>query len=117
MNEKRNKALHFNLTTELNDRQLAIEAIKNLEEIVSHQFSGFGVLPWLLPSQGECFIKKEYEASPFVQLVYLPNCVHLGYKHIVTRVFPWEFQDADDYPDQEVSDEEFLRLRQEFQGR
>jgi hypothetical protein len=117
LNEKRNNALHFNLTTELNDRQLALEAIKNLEEIVSHQFSGFGLLPWLLPSPGECFIKKEFESSPFVQLVYLPNCAHLGYKHVVTHIFPWEFQDADDYPDQEVSDEEFIRLRQEFQGR
>ncbi len=117
LNERRNNALHFNLITEFNDRQLALDAIKNLEEIVSHQFSGFGLLPWLLPSPGECFIRKEYETSPFVQLVYLPNCVYLGYKHIVTRVFPWEVQDADDYPDQEVSDEEFLRLRQDFQGR
>lgn len=117
LNEKRNNALHFNLATEVNDRELALEAIKNLEEIVSCQFSGFGLLPWLLPSPGECFIKKGFEASPFVQLVYLPNCVRLGYKHVVTRIFPWEFEDVDDYPDQEISDEEFIRLRQEFQGR
>jgi hypothetical protein len=117
LNEKRNNALHFNLTTELNDRQLALEAIQNLEEVVTHQFSGFGTLPWLLPSPGECFIRKDHELSPFVQLVYLPNCVRLGYKHIVTRVFPWEFHDPEDYPEHELSDEEYLRLRQEFQGR
>lgn len=116
LNEKRNNALHFNLATELNDRQLALEAIKNLEEIISHQFSGFGLLPWLLPSPGECYIKKDFESSPFVRLVYLPNCVYLGYKHTVTRIFPWEFKDADDYPDQEVSDEEFISLRQKFQN-
>jgi hypothetical protein len=117
LNEKRNNALHFNLTTELNDCQLALEAIQNLEEVVTHQFSGFGTLPWLLPSPGECFIRKDHELSPFVQLVYLPNCVRLGYKHIVTRAFPWEFHDPDDYPEHELSDEEYLRLRQEFQGR
>jgi hypothetical protein len=110
LNEKRNNALHFNLATEINDRQLALEAIKNVEEVVSHQFSGFGLLPWLLPAPGECYIKREYEPSPFVQLIYLPNCVYLGYKHVVTSVFPWAFQDFDDYPNQEVSDEEFLAL-------
>ena len=61
LNEKRNNALHFNVATEINDRELALEAIKNVEEIVSHQFSGFGLLPWLLPVPGECYIKKEYE--------------------------------------------------------
>ncbi len=116
LNEKRNNALHFNLNTEINDRQLALEAIKNIEEIVSQQFSGFGVLPWLLPAPGECYIKKEYEQSPFVQLVYIQNqnCGYVGYKHIVTSIFPWQFQDVDDYPVQEVSDEEFLRWRGEF---
>lgn len=116
LNERRNNALHFNLATEINDRQLALEAIKNVEEIVGYQFSGFGLLPWLLPAPGECYIKKEYEQSPFVQLVYLPYCFYVGYKHVITRVFPWEFQDVADYPSHDVSDEEFLRLRSEFIG-
>lgn len=115
LHKKRNDALHFNISTELEVKQHAKEAIKNLEEIINQQFSSFGSLPWLLPAPGECFIKKEFEASPFVQLVYLSNCARLGYKHVTTSVFPWEFQDADDYPDIEVSDDEFLRLRQEFQ--
>lgn len=117
LHQKRNNALHFNLATEINDRQLAFEAIKNLEEIVNHQFLGFGLLPWLLPAPGECYIKKEYEKSPFVQLVYLPNCVYLGYEHVVTSAFPWTFQDPDDYPEQEISDEEFLRRRSESMER
>ena len=115
LHQKRNNALHFNLTTELNDRQFAIDAIKNIEEIVGYQFSAFGELPWLLMAPGECFIKKEFESSPFVQLVYLPNCAYLGYRHVVTNFYPWEFQDAYEYQDQEVPDKEFLRLRQEFQ--
>lgn len=117
LNKKRNEALHFNLDAELNDRQLALEAIKNLEEIVTHQFSGFGSLPWLLIGQGECYIKKDYEQSPFVRLVYLPNSIYLGYKHVATNVFPWQFQDFDDYPDQEISDEEYLRLRSDFSSK
>ncbi len=116
LRKKRNEVLHFNSAIEANDRQLAIDAIMNFQEIVSHQFSAFGSLPWLLPSLGECFIKKEFEASPFIKEVYLPNCAHLGYKHRLKRVLPFafEFQDADDYPDQNVSDEEFIRLRREF---
>jgi hypothetical protein len=116
LKEKRNNALHFNLSTELNDRELALEAIKNLEEIVSYQFSAFGTLPWLLSVPGECYIKKDYEHLPFVKLVYLPNCTYLGYKYTTIRAFPWEFQDSSDYLDQDISDEEFLCLRHEFQG-
>lgn len=117
LNQRRNNALHFNLDTEINDRQLALEAIKNAEEIVSHQFSGFGPLPWLLPIPGECYIRKEYEQSPFIRLVYLPNCCHVGYKHVVTRLFPWNITDVDDYPTEEVSDDEFARLRVKFTKR
>lgn len=116
LNEKRNNALHFNQETEINDRKLALEAIKNVEEIVSHQFSRFGLLPWLLPAPGACYIKKEYEQSPFVQMVYLPNCAYLSYKHVVISASPWILQDYDDYPNYEVSDEEYLRLRSEFSG-
>jgi hypothetical protein len=116
LKEKRNYALHFNLSTELNDRKLAFEAIKNLEEIVSCQFSATGNLPWLLFSPGECYIKKEYEHLPFIKLVYLPNCVYLSYKHTTIRALPWEFKDDENYANQDISDEKFVHLRREFRG-
>jgi hypothetical protein len=114
--EKRNRALHFNPETDTNDRELALDAIKTFEVMLMHQFSSFGVLPWLLVSPGECYIKQEWEQSPFVQLVYLPNCAYVGYKHLVTNVIPWQLEDASDYLEVLISDDEFVRLRQAHQA-
>lgn len=115
--DKRNNAIHFNPETDVNDRALALEAINIFESMVAHQFSAFGVLPWLLPSPGECYIKKEWEESPFVKLVYLSNCVQVGYKHVVTSVIPWQLEDVSDYPEGPISDDEFVKLRQDYQAR
>jgi len=114
--ERRNFALHFNPEVEMKERWFAFEAIKNFEEIVTHQFAFFGNLPWLLPAQGEFYIRKEWEQSPFIRLVYIPNSHYVGYKHVVISVIPWTIRDAQDYPEEEVSDVEFVRLRQEFQA-
>ncbi|GAB3095583.1 hypothetical protein [Lysobacter terrae] len=116
LTERRNRAIHFNLETELNVKQLALEAIRNFEGIVNNQFSSFGNLPWLLPAPGECYIRKAWEQSPFVQMVYAPNGFRVGYKHVVTSVIPWQIEDPDDYPSDEISDEEFVQLRLAFQG-
>jgi hypothetical protein len=114
--EKRNNSVHFNSATEINDRQLALDAIKDVEQIVQHQFAGFGVLPWLLPGHGECYIKKEWEKRPFVLLAYVPNSTYVGYKHTVEEIIPdWKFSDADDYPNEDVTDQEFLELRRKYQ--
>lgn len=116
LKKQRDFALHFNPEVEMNEHQFALEAIKNFEEIVTHQFAIFGNLPWLLLAPGECYIRKEWEQSPFIQLVYIPNSCYVGYKHVVTSVIPWKIRDAPNYPEEEISDEEFVRLRQEFQS-
>lgn len=111
--KKRNHALHFNPDVENTARLLALEAIKTFERIVAHQFSSFSNIPWLLNGAGECFIKKEWENNPFVRLVYLPNSVYVGYKHTVTQLWPLRIEDNHKYSDQEIIDEEYLRLRAE----
>lgn len=112
--QKRNAAIHFNPETEVNDRELALEAIRVFGKIISSQFSAHGDLPWLLQGRGETFIAKDWEKNPFVRLVYIPRSRLLGYKHSVESIHPWVFCDAEDYEDREVSDEEFLRLREQF---
>ncbi|MBP86903.1 MAG: hypothetical protein CMJ64_09325 [Planctomycetaceae bacterium] len=51
-------------------------------------------------------------ADPFIKRVYLPSCVHVGYRHVVKSVIP-QFVLSDDfeYEDREISDDEFSELR------
>jgi hypothetical protein len=114
--QHRNDALHFNPETDANDRPQALQALQAFGQIVDAQFAAFGQLPWLFVSPGEVYIRKEWELDPFIKLVYVPNTLYVGYKHIVTSAFPWVVQDPAPYADEEVSDEEFTRLRTEFQG-
>lgn len=105
--------LHVDEEELLYKRELAFTAINQVEAIIREQFAGSGSLPWLLAVNDEVYIRKEFEQHPFIQLVYLPSSVHLGYQHQVRRIFPWEFHD-NEYPEQDVSDEEFMRLRASF---
>ena len=113
---KRNAAIHFNPETDTNDRQLALDAIINFGEIIECQFSAFGQLPWLFCVPGEMYLAKAWETHPFVKLVYHSNCLYLGYKHQVLSAFPWKIQEVDDYAESDVSDEEFVKLRTDFQS-
>ncbi|MGZ5030036.1 MAG: hypothetical protein ACXV8I_05480 [Methylobacter sp.] len=112
LNDKRNRAIHFNPETDHNDRDLALEAIHLLQEIVSLQFSAFGHLPWLFIVPGECYIRKEWAGNPFVKLVYLSNCALVGPKHKIEGIYPQIIiNDNFEYDQQEITDEEFIRLR------
>ena len=112
LNEKRNKAIHFNIETERNVRQLALDAIKLLQEVIAKQFSGFGNQPWFFWVPGECYIRKEWEDKPFVKHVYIPNCGYVGYKHRVESVSPrWVVNDRFEYSESSLTDEEFAELR------
>ncbi len=107
----RNDALHFNLDTERNVRADALSALLTFGKVVDTQFAALGQLPWLFMPPGEVYIRKEWESSPFIQLVYVPNAVHVGPKHQVVSVLPWQVTDTTEYEPVEVSDEEFIRLR------
>lgn len=112
LGKKRNKAIHFSIQTERNDRELALEAIKLLQEIIADQFPSFGTQPWFFWVPGECYIRKAWEEKPFVKTVYLPNCVYVGYKHRVESVFPkWVINDQFEYGEKTLIDEEYAELR------
>lgn len=115
LEEVRNRALHFHPATDTTDRALALEAIGLIDRIIAAQFPVMGLQPWFIPdSKGESFIRREAETVPFVREIYLPNCRHVGPYHAITQLVPELIvQDRDDYENHEISDEEYLRLRQE----
>lgn len=112
LNEKRNHAIHFNPETDHNDRDLALEAVHLLKEIVSLQFSAFGTQPWLFIVPGECYIRKSWVENPFVKLVYLSCCALVGPKHKIENMYPQVIvNDNFEYANREITDEEFIELR------
>jgi hypothetical protein len=110
----RNRAIHFNPEIETNDRALALEAIRLIEEIISGQFTVMGLQPWFIPgSRGESYICRDWEKDPFVKAVYLPNCAYVGPAHRVVEIVPiFRIQDLESYVEREVTDAEFLELRE-----
>lgn len=113
LRDVRNRALHFDPLVDRDDRDRALEAICLLQDIVLAQFPGVGEQPWFLRGvPGESYLKKEWEADPFVRHIYLPNSLPVGPYHRVVSVRP-EFRISDDYdyPDKEISDDEFRELR------
>ncbi len=113
LNKMRNNAIHFNLETEQNTRQAALDALLTFGKIVEAQFAAIGELPWLFSPPGEVYIKRDWETVPFVQLVYLPNTFHVGPNHQVVSIFPWQVTDNFDYETRNVTDKEFIVLRQQ----
>ncbi len=112
--QRRKDALHFNPETDANDRALALDALLLFGRIVEAQFAAVGKLPWLFMTPGEVYVRNSWEQTPFVQLIYLPNALHVGYKHMVTSAFPWRIEDSESYASKEISDDEFGKLRSEF---
>jgi hypothetical protein len=65
--KKRHEAIHFSPETDLNVRQLSLEAVLCLQKIIGEQFSGFGPQPWFITDlPGEIYIKKDWESKPFI---------------------------------------------------
>ena len=92
---------------------MALDAVTLISEIVEKQFGGFGPHPWFIPSDtGVAFLKKEAEALPFIQRVYLPSCALVGPRHTLVSKDNggWKAQDEHSYEDREVSDGEFIEL-------
>ena len=108
----RNKAIHFNPETDTNDKELSLQAISKLKEVVSGQFSGFGTQPWFIEGiQGACYIKKDFEKRPFVEKILIPNCLKVGHLHrLEYKHGRWLVYDSHDYAEIEVSDERFSEL-------
>jgi len=113
LKDMRHKAIHFRPEVDRNDRALALKAIRCLREIIRNQFSAFGSQPWFITSiPGEIYIKKSWETNPFIQKVYLRNCLAVGPKHQIEALVPQiVVNDSFQYEECEVTDEEFSQLR------
>lgn len=111
LKKKRDKAIHFNPETDINDKKLALDAIKKLTEIVSGQFSSYGKQPWFIPGTSNGYIKNGYENVSFVKRIIIPNCKLVGPYHTLTfKGNKLIINDDYNYEDRKISDSEFLEL-------
>ena len=110
----RNRTIHFEPATDTDDRALALKGIRLLSEIVGDQFSAFGPQPWFIPDMpGETYVRRDAEPLPFVRRVVIPNCAKVGPYHQLTTLVPRvEFVD-EEYPDRQITDDEFRAMRAE----
>lgn len=113
LRDLRNKAIHFRPEVDSNDRALALEAIQCLREIIRNQFSAFGSQPWFITNiPDESYIKQDWESMPFIQKVYLANCISVGPKHRIESLIPKiVVNDNFQYEESEITDEEFSEIR------
>jgi len=109
----RHFVLHFNLATDLFDRDISLACVKRLDDIIATQFAAIGPQPWFIPNaMGEAYIRRESESEPFVKEVYLPNCSLVGPFHDVRfENGAMVANDMHEYDDKEVTDAEFVALR------
>ena len=108
----RNKSLHFSQSLPSKLREVALEALILIQNIIANQFSAFGLQPWFIPNvPGESYLKREWETMPFIKEYYLKiNSYYMGPSHKVKSIQPWDFED-DVYPEEEITDEKFVELR------
>ena len=58
-------------------------------KVIEYQFGAFGCRPWFIEGTlGMCFIKKDWEAHPFISKYYLPLCPKVGH------LFTWMHTDT-----------------------
>jgi hypothetical protein len=115
----RHRTVHFNPDTIEREREHCQEALRLLSDFIQIQFGVFGDHPWFIRSvPGVVFIKKEYETDPFIRTFYIPSCAYVGPAHRLTRDASerrWIVHDEQEYPDEEMNDEEYARLFVEAQ--
>ena len=115
--EIRNDSLHFNIEIENDVRSKSLAAVQLLQKIIGNQFSGVGKQPWLFVSDGEIYIKKEWENHPFIETVYIPNCRYVGYKHEIKGEYPrFNIVDEFEYSNQQLTDAEYVKHRRSRQN-
>jgi len=111
----RNKSIHFSMETYPNLRSDALQAAHLLISVVRTQFNAGaeGGAPWFVAgTRGSFFVRKEFEANPFIRRYYAPVCPAVSpYFALAFGEERWVLFDkrsAAEAP--EVSDEEFARL-------
>jgi hypothetical protein len=104
----RNRSIHFNPSTYQNLRADALAAVLHIGAIIGEQFSSWGQQPWfIMGTLGHIFIKREWEAHPFIRTFYLRNCPLVGPHFSISFEGGLTYFDHNDYGGGEWSDEEF----------
>ncbi len=116
LGELRNESVHFqNKPQDL--EVLTKEAIILINEIVSDLFELRKEKKFIIWFEvpGEMYLRKEAESNPFIQAFYIPCAPLVGFKHTIEAVSGLRMKVVDTgvYPNTEVSDDEFVRLRNE----
>lgn len=105
----RTESVHYNKSIFNNGREKALQAVNLIYEIIDYFFTALGFRPWFIEgASGINFVCKEYENNPFVQEFIIPHCLYVGYKHKCINLLEGQFEDFSDYPDIEISNEEYL---------
>lgn len=113
LKEMRHAAVHFRPEVDVDHASLALGAIHCFGRMIDAQFAGIGILPWMLTEvPGEVYIRKDWESIPFVREFYIPTSPLVGPWHEIVEVMPRVvIRDISNYPDRDVSDEEFVEMR------
>jgi hypothetical protein len=112
LGQLRNRSIHFNLDTYASLREDALTALKQLNKIIANQFGLFGNQPWFIENTpGAQFVKREYEANPFVKRYLIPHSGFVGplYGMEFSPEGYWMHLDYADYGDVEFDDDEFAK--------
>lgn len=100
---------------------MAKDAIRLINEIVSDLFQLNKEKDFLIWFEvpGELYLKKAAESVPFIQAFYIPCAPLVGYKHDLETIkdFKVKIVDPTAYPNEDVSDKEFVRLRNEYNNK
>ena len=118
----RNESVHFQ-KKEQDLVKMSLEAINLVNSIISHLFSIDQhrkdiLLYFEVP--GELFIKKEAEKNPLVKAFYIPCSVLVGPRYEMGYDGPsgkFTVSDKEDYGTSDITDAEFVRLRNEHTGK
>jgi len=114
LGEKRHKSLHYNPRLREQLKKESLEAIKLIQKIIQKQFGAIGIPRYFFTAKGEVYIKKELEENPFIKVYYLPNCDYVSPYHDVVDVINSKIIDREDVKDKEITDEEFVKLREDY---
>ena len=90
----------------------AREAIRLVYSITTALFGQSA--PQFFLTTGEIYVKKGFEEQPFTKVFILPHCQRVGYRHIVESTGEGlVLVDKETYPPNDITDEEFAKLRAE----
>jgi len=114
LRESRINAIHFRQDLDRIVREPALKACQLLSSIIEKQFGAFGLHPWFIRgTKGAAFISADFENSPFIKEVYLPNCRRVGPYHRLEYRGNWMVVIVADPPVEGrdcLTDDEFAQL-------